>query len=110
MRVVTPGFHERVFAVVRRVPRGRVSTYGAIAALLGARSVARHVGWALAACHDKTVPWHRIVNSRGEITHPFAARQRRLLASEGVRAGANGRIDLRKFGWLSWPTRPRDRR
>ena len=99
MRVVTPGFHKRVFAAVRRVPRGRVSTYGRIAALLGARSVARHVGWALAACNDKTVPWHRIVNSKGEITHPYAAKQRGLLAREGVKPGPDGRIDLRRFGW-----------
>jgi methylated-DNA-protein-cysteine methyltransferase related protein len=99
MRVVTPGFHKRVFAMVRRVPRGRVSTYGRIAALLGARSVARHVGWALAACKDKTVPWHRIVNATGGITHPDATQQRRLLAREGVRFRANGRIDLGRFGW-----------
>ena len=99
MRVVTPGFHKRVFAMVRRVPRGRVSTYGRIAALLGAKSVARHVGWALAACKDKTVPWHRIVNAAGDITHPDAATQRRLLRREGIGFRPNGRVDLAHFGW-----------
>jgi methylated-DNA-protein-cysteine methyltransferase-like protein len=99
-RVVGPGFHARVYAVVRQVPRGRVATYGQIAARLGSPRVARHVGFALAACDqaDAPVPWHRIVNAQGAISaRGDAARekdQRRRLEREGVRFDARGRVDL----------------
>src|SRR3989442_14979544 len=100
MRVVTPGFHARVYAAVRRVPRGRVSTYGRIATLLGSARVARHVGWALAALpSSKKVPWHRVINAAGRITHADAATQRRLLEREGVCFDARDRVDLRRYGW-----------
>jgi methylated-DNA-protein-cysteine methyltransferase-like protein len=97
MRVVTPGFHKRVYAAVRRVPRGKVTTYGRIAEMLGARSVARHVGWALAACTDKRVPWHRVINAAGRIHK--GAEQRELLEREGVDFIARDRVDLKRFGW-----------
>ena len=103
MRVVTPGFHARVFAVVRRVPRGRVTTYGRVAAVLGSRRVARHVGWALAALPEgKSVPWHRVINATGRISHGDprrARRQRVLLEREGVRFDGRDRVNLRQFGW-----------
>ena len=103
MRVVTPGFHARVYAAVRRVPRGRVSTYGRIAELLGSSRVARHVGWALAALPSaKRVPWHRVINSAGRISHGDPARavtQRRLLEREGIDFDARDRVDLRRYGW-----------
>jgi methylated-DNA-protein-cysteine methyltransferase-like protein len=61
-RVVGPGFHERVFAVVRRVPRGRVTTYGDVGKAMGLTTIARHVGYALAAltAEHGDVPWHRV--------------------------------------------------
>ena len=94
-RIVGPGFHARVHALLRRVPAGRVTTYGDLAAALGSRSVARHVGWALAALTtDSEVPWWRVVDGRGRITRPGSAsarRQRRHLAQEGV-AVADGRV------------------
>src|SRR5262245_41054930 len=111
-RVVGPGFHAQVFAIVRRVPRGRVTTYGDVAKLLGSSRVARHVGYALAACMDRKVPWHRVVNGRGtpspgaDPTRP--ARQQSLLEKEGVRFDARGRIDLRLYRWVT-KTRPRPR-
>jgi methylated-DNA-protein-cysteine methyltransferase-like protein len=101
---------ERVYAVVRRIPRGRVATYGDVAALAGLPGRAREVGWALHALDDESrVPWQRVVNARGEVSargEPAAARvQRALLEREGVRFGANGRIDLAKRRWPPSPSR-----
>lgn len=97
-RIVGPGFHDRVFAVVRGVPEGFVTTYGDVAAALGRRSVARKVGHALAALaagHDD-VPWHRVVNAAGRISRPVesgsGAEQRRRLLGEGIDVGDDGRI------------------
>src|SRR5690606_23073622 len=70
-RVVSPGFNARVYAMVRQVPAGFVTTYGQVATLLGSPRVARHVGFALAALSrtDEPVPWHRVINSQGRISH-----------------------------------------
>jgi methylated-DNA-protein-cysteine methyltransferase-like protein len=89
--------------MVRRVPRGRVATYGQIAELARA-SGPRQVGYALHALpEDTTVPWYRIVNARGAISLDSGlgggAFQRALLASEGVKFDARGRIDLARFRW-----------
>lgn len=105
VRVVTRGFHERVYALVRRVPRGHVATYGQIATLLGSPRVARHVGWAMAAVNNAKprVPWHRVINAKGCISHRGdfvrAQRQRELLEREGVRFDERGRVDLRAYVW-----------
>jgi len=106
---------ERVYAVVRCIPRGRVATYGDVAALAGLPGRAREVGWALHALDDESrVPWQRVVNARGEVStrgEPAAARvQRALLEREGVRFGANGRIDLAKRRWPPSPSRGTRRR
>ena len=91
-RVVGPGFHERVRAVVGAVPAGAVTTYGDVAAALGHRNAARHVGWALAALPaDDDTPWWRVVAANGRIAHAAAAEQRRRLAREGV-AVRSGRV------------------
>lgn len=103
--VPEPGFTARVHALVRRVPRGRVISYGGVAALLGQPRAARGVGQALHALPDDTdVPWWRVVNRNGEISirgvlHG-AIRQRQLLRSEGVRFDRTGRIDWRRFAWV----------
>ncbi len=93
-RVVTRGFHERVFALVARVPAGFVTTYGDIAEALGLRRVARHVGYALAAlpASRQDVPWHRVVNGKGEIRIGDRGRQARLLRQESVAVDARGRV------------------
>ncbi|MGE3163915.1 MAG: MGMT family protein [Planctomycetota bacterium] len=99
-RIVGPGFHEQVFALVRLIPRGRVSTYGDVGTQLGSVRVARHVGYALAALPArrgrKPVPWHRVVNSRGRLSFPLgdprADEQRAALAREGVIVDELGRV------------------
>ena len=106
-RVVGPGWHAKVFAMVRRVPAGHVATYGQIATLLGSPRVARHVGFALAGAwraeEDAPVPWHRIVNSRGGIStrddSSTGPDQRSLLEDEGVEFKAAGTIDLKRYRW-----------
>lgn len=99
---------EVFYRAVKRVPKGRVSTYGAIAVVAKKPRAARQVGFALGALRDPNtdVPWHRILASKsprhGAITprgRGFAARQRALLEAEGVEFDALGRVDLRVFGW-----------
>lgn len=104
------GTYPRIYAVVRRIPRGRVATYGQVAALAGGvPRGARQVGYALhALSSDRAVPWHRVVNAAGRISPRPGGRelsQRVLLEREGVHFGAGGRIDLASFGW-----KPRTRR
>ena len=96
--------HQRIHAVVRRIPRGRVATYGQIAALAGIPGHARRVGYALHALPtDSTVPWHRVINARGEVSRRKVPgselSQRMLLEREGIRFDARGRVDLGKVGW-----------
>jgi methylated-DNA-protein-cysteine methyltransferase-like protein len=100
----SPGRWERVYAVVRRIPRGRVATYGQVAALAGLGRQARQVGYALHALPGEGfAPWHRVVNARGAISLPPGrgadVTQRLRLEREGVRFDARGRIDLERFGW-----------
>lgn len=99
-----------MYAVVRRIPRGRVATYGQVAELAGLGGHARQVGYALHVLpRESLVPWHRVINARGEISlGPGSGgdvTQRLLLEREGVRFDARGRVDLRLFGW-----RPRRKR
>jgi methylated-DNA-protein-cysteine methyltransferase-like protein len=99
--ISAPDFFRRVYALARQVPRGRVVTYGQLARALGASRGARTVGWAMRAC-PADVPWHRVVNARGEISvRPTTgyAEQRARLRAEGIRFDRAGRIDLDKYGW-----------
>lgn len=96
--------YEQVYAVVRKIPRGRVTTYGAVARQAGLPGHARLVGYALNNLRDGTiVPWHRVINARGklslEATSSSGLTQRIRLAREGVRVDAGGRVSLAKFGW-----------
>jgi methylated-DNA-protein-cysteine methyltransferase-like protein len=97
------GLYERIYAVVRRVPAGRVATYGQIAKITG-RCGARQVGYALSALPEgSAVPWQRIINSEGRISPRSGGGhdelQRVLLEEEGVEFSLDGRIDLSRFGW-----------
>jgi methylated-DNA-protein-cysteine methyltransferase related protein len=97
-------FTPRVYRCVRSIPRGRVLSYGDVAARLGTPRAARGVGWALAALPDgSSVPWWRVVNRFGAISPratPHAApMQRALLESEGVKFGADDCVDMPRFRW-----------
>lgn len=103
--VGAPRFRTLVYRLVRRVPRGRVVTYGQVAAILGRPRGARAVGTALGALRGPLldlVPWQRVVNAAGRCSRRdgFGADvQRELLETEGVRFGRHGTIDLRKSRW-----------
>jgi methylated-DNA-protein-cysteine methyltransferase-like protein len=99
-------FFARVYALVRTIPRGRVVTYGEVAALVGVPRGARAVGWALRALPEAEatrVPWHRVVGAGGRVSPrggPGPQVQRRRLRTEGVRF-VGGRVDLGRHGILS---------
>ncbi|HZI02247.1 MAG TPA: MGMT family protein [Flavisolibacter sp.] len=98
-------FFELVFEVVRQIPKGRVTTYGAIAAALGARSSARMVGWAMNAAHNikPKVPAQRVVNRQGLLTgkmhfaHPDQMQE--LLEKEGVKVEKDKVVDFEQLFW-----------
>ena len=96
--------HDAIYAAVSAVPVGRVATYGQIAEEAGLPRRWRLVGRALGALpDDSAVPWHRIVNARGEISPrgagDSAREQRLILEDEGVAFDARGRIDLARYRW-----------
>ncbi len=98
------GNYARIYAVTRRIPRGRVATYGQIALLAGLPGHARQVGYALhAMATDGPVPWHRVINARGEISRRSQPGddgvQRRYLQREGVVFDVEGRVDLERYQW-----------
>lgn len=104
-------FYQQVYAVVRRIPPGRITTYGRIAQMLGAPRAARAVGYALNALSDSQapdVPWQRVINGQGRISivnrQVSAAEQAQLLQNEGIAVSEDLRIDLEKYLWqgLHW--------
>ena len=96
-------YRERVYEIVRRIPRGRVMTYGQIAELLGEGYTPRTVGFAMHGAHDATL-WHRVINAQGAISTGRVVlphdKQQRLLETEGVRFDKTGRCDLQTFLWI----------
>lgn len=110
MRTEKPNFYEQVYAVVRRIPRGQVTSYGRIAHMLGRPNAARAVGYALNALKDKQadpryadVPWQRVINSQGRISivnrEYGANEQAARLRAEGVVVSEDLRIDLEIYLW-----------
>jgi methylated-DNA-protein-cysteine methyltransferase-like protein len=103
--------YARIYRVVRRIPRGRVATYGQVAELADLPGCARQVGYALHALRseDDDVPWQRVVNAQGEISlrseRGIEPIQQQLLEAEGVEFDARGRLDLSRVRW-----RPRIRK
>ncbi len=92
---------EPVYRVIKKIPRGRVTTYGELARKLRLPGGARSVGYAMAACPSgKGIPWHRVVGTGGRllIPEPYGSLQRRLLEAEGVRVEF-GRIDMNRYEW-----------
>jgi len=106
---------DQVYAVVRRIPRGRVMTYGQIATLIENRLSPRAVGWAMHGC-PRGVPWQRVVNARGGISTDRLpdvpeGLQQAMLESEGVEFRENGTLDLERYRWTpSASSRPRSNR
>jgi methylated-DNA-protein-cysteine methyltransferase related protein len=93
---------EPIYRLVKRIPRGRVTTYGALARALRVPGGARVVGYAMAGCPSgRGIPWHRVVGAGGRliIREPYASKQRRLLESEGIGVGLRS-LDMKRFGWL----------
>jgi len=94
--------YRRIYRATKRIPKGRVATYGQIAELAGLGGHARQVGYALHALpEDSEVPWHRVINAQGRISlgDIVGAIQRQLLEAEGVTFGATGRVDLKRYRW-----------
>lgn len=102
-------YYKQVWDLVRKIPFGKVATYGKIALMLPPPAGVefetykafgpRWVGGAMAACPDG-VPWQRVINSKGEISQrPGAQKQKELLLEEGVVFNEKGRIDFKKYGW-----------
>lgn len=96
-------FYEAAWDLVRRIPIGRVASYGQVATWLGSPRAARAVGYAMFNVKAPDVPWQRVINSKGEISiggnlhRPEL--QRQLLESEGVEFDVAGRVDMKKFRW-----------
>jgi len=97
--------YRRIWAVVGRIPKGRVATYGQVARLAGLPNHARLAGYALHALPDRSpVPWHRVVNAKGELSprrdgSEHHRLQRVLLEKERVRFDRDGRLDLAALRW-----------
>lgn len=100
------GFFRKVHDIVASIPRGNVMTYGQIASMAGNPRASRAVGYALRATPEQgEIPWHRVVNARGEISRRRTLSgdddrclQRVLLEAEGIKFSPSGRIDLKKYG------------
>jgi methylated-DNA-protein-cysteine methyltransferase related protein len=101
---------DRVYRLVKQIPRGRVTTYGAIAKAIREPGGARVVGYAMSATPaGRGIPWHRVISAGGKIRmpEPHASKQRRLLASEGIEVGLHS-IDMKIYGWE--PKRPKSKK
>lgn len=108
------GVFARVYALVRRIPRGRVMTYGQIATLVESRLSPRAVGWAMHGC-PRGVPWHRVVNASGGMSTDRLpdvppGLQRALLEAENVDFRSNGTLDLERYRWNPLPATARRKR
>ncbi|HEY9401342.1 MAG TPA: MGMT family protein [Pyrinomonadaceae bacterium] len=100
--IAEPGYNERVFEIVRRIPVGHVMTYGQLAEILGEGYTARTVGFVMNKA-DESVPWHRVINaqgacSTGRVLLPMN-KQQRMLEAEGVEFNARDRCDLGRYRW-----------
>ncbi|MDX6611600.1 MAG: methylated-DNA-protein-cysteine methyltransferase related protein [Blastocatellia bacterium] len=99
----SPSYRERVYALVREIPSGRVMTYGQIAYLLGEHYTPRTVGFVMHGANDENTPWHRVINaqgacSTGRVVIP-ADKQQRMLEAEGIEFNARGRCPLERYQW-----------
>jgi methylated-DNA-protein-cysteine methyltransferase-like protein len=97
------GYYDDVYELVKRIPPGRVTTYGRVAQMTPVPRGARGVGWALAGlgpAQAREVPWWRVINAAGRISNELnAALQRELLKAEGVIFDDRGYVDLGRYLW-----------
>lgn len=100
----TPAYRERVFEIVRRIPSGRVMTYGQIAERLGEGYTPRTVGFVMHSADEETTPWHRVINSQGACSTGRIIlppdKQQRMLEAEGIEFDARGRCNLGRYRWV----------
>ncbi|OLE55732.1 MAG: hypothetical protein AUG51_02035 [Acidobacteria bacterium 13_1_20CM_3_53_8] len=98
-----PGYQERVFEIVRRIPTGRVMTYGQLAEILGEGYTPRTVGFVMHAADEETTPWHRVINSQGGCSTGRVIlppdKQQRMLEAEGIEFDVRGRCKLERYRW-----------
>lgn len=99
----TSGYRERVYEIVRRIPTGRVMTYGQIAEMLGEGYTPRTVGYVMHAADEETTPWQRVINSQGACSTGRVIlppdKQKRMLEAEGIEFNAKERCDLGRYRW-----------
>jgi methylated-DNA-protein-cysteine methyltransferase-like protein len=96
-------YRERVYKIVRCIPRGKVMTYGQIAYMLGEGYTPRTVGFVMHGANEQETPWHRVINSQGRCSTARVVlpsdKQQRMLESEGVKFDDGGRCDLETYLW-----------
>ncbi len=100
----TEAYRERVYRIVRRIPFGRVMTYGQIADMLGEGYTPRTVGFVMHAADEENTPWQRVINAQGACSTGRVIlppdKQQRMLEAEGVKFDARGRCDLSVYRWV----------
>ena len=105
-------YRERVFRLVRAIPKGRVMTYGQLAEILGEGYTARTVGFVMHGSNDKT-PWHRVINAQGGCSTRGLVlphdKQQRMLEAEGVAFNPRGRCELQKYLWIPGESKPKSK-
>lgn len=96
-------YRQRVYALVERIPQGRVMTYGQIAEILGEGYTPRTVGFVMHAADEEKTPWQRVINSQGACSTGRIIlppdKQQRMLEAEGIVFDARGRCDLKRYRW-----------
>ncbi len=95
--------YSKIYKIIQKIPKGKVATYGQIAAMAGNPRAARMVGWALNNCPDGSdIPWQRVINASGRSSLAEESKrklQQALLETEGVRFDKTGKVDFEKFQW-----------
>ncbi len=112
MKENDPKYRERVYAIVREIPKGRVMTYGQLAIILGEGYTARTVGFVMHGADTDKVPWQRVINSQGKcstgkLTVPVDLQQT-LLEAEGIEFNAAGKCDLGRYQWFPEGLEPKE--
>jgi methylated-DNA-protein-cysteine methyltransferase-like protein len=104
MNVDEQSYREKVYAIVRQIPAGKVMTYGQIAEMLGEGYTPRTIGYVMHAADTEKIPWQRVINSQGgcstgKMTMPVNIQQK-ILEDEGVVFSEKGKCDLQKYQWF----------